>query len=380
LGKAMDILIEFERKPLFFSDPLSVICCYDPAACAESFTKIECALKAGHYAAGFISYEAGYCFEERLREAKKYDFPLIMMGVYKKPPARRFRRPAKHQGVICDLRMNIPQSKYTSHIENIRESISCGDVYQITYCLKYRFGFRGDSQSLYEQLLLRQPVPYPAYIRTDKFSILSLSPERFIKKRSAHLIAEPMKGTWPRGCTRARDKEARNLFSQDIKNRAENVMIADLLRNDLGRIGGNVRAPKLFTVAQYKTLYQMTSTVTADVPCDIPLYDLFAAIFPSGSVTGAPKIRAMEIIRGLETEERKIYTGAIGYIAPDRDMYFNVPIRTLLISGKEGEMGVGGGIVWDSTPQGEWDEGVLKARFLTELARESAFKIDPFLH
>jgi para-aminobenzoate synthetase / 4-amino-4-deoxychorismate lyase len=363
----MDILIEFERKPLFFCDPLSVICCYDPAGCAASFEKMEDAIKSGYYVAGFISYEAGYCFEERLMVAKRFDFPLILMGVYEPPRLRRFSVPAKRPGTISNLRMNISQRKYTSHIKSIRDSIAWGDVYQITYCLKYRFGFHGDPQSLYEQLLLRQPVPYPAYIKTDKFSILSLSPERFVKKRSTRLITEPMKGTWPRGSTRALDRTAWRLFSQDIKNRAENVMIADLLRNDLGRIANNVRAPKLFTIAQYKTLYQMTSTVTAEVARDIPLYELFAAIFPSGSVTGAPKIKAMEIIRGLESEERKIYTGAIGYIAPNRDMYFNVPIRTLLISGNKGEMGVGGGIVWDSTPQGEWDEGRLKARFITDL-------------
>jgi para-aminobenzoate synthetase/4-amino-4-deoxychorismate lyase len=362
----MEILIDFERRrPLYFSDPQSIICCTDPAACAGCFAKIERALKAGYYVAGFLSYEAGNCFEERLRLKKQYEFPLIQMGVYTRP--RRFLPPARGRGTVSDFSLNISKKEYTSHIERIRDSIACGDVYQITYCIKYRFAFHGDPQALYEQLLRRQPVPYPAYIRTDKFSILSLSPERFIKKQSTRLIAEPMKGTWPRGRTRTLDKAARHRFARDSTNRAENVMIADLLRNDLGRIAVNVAAPKLFTIAPYKTLYQMTSTVTADVRRDIPLYDLFAAVFPSGSVTGAPKIKAMEVIRGLEREDRKIYTGAIGYIAPNRDMYFNVPIRTLLISGRTGEMGVGGGIVWDSTPQGEWEEGLLKARFLTDL-------------
>ena len=365
----MDILIDFERRPLFFSDPQSIICCTDPAACAESFAKIESAIKAGYYVAGFLSYEAGYCFEERLRVSKEYDFPLIQMGVYKQPRSRRFPAPAQGRGTVSDFSLNISKKEYFSDIESIRDFIACGDVYQITYCIKFRFAFQGDVQALYSELLHKQPVPYPAYIKTDKFSILSLSPERFIKKQATRVITEPMKGTWPRGRNSVRDIAARYRFSRDIKNRAENVMIADLLRNDLGRIGKNIRAPKLFTIAQYKTLYQMTSTVTADVPCDMPLYDLFAAVFPSGSVTGAPKIRAMEIIRSLEGEERRIYTGAIGYIAPNRDMYFSVPIRTLLIRGGSGEMGVGGGIVWDSTPQGEWDEGMLKASFLTDWGR-----------
>jgi para-aminobenzoate synthetase/4-amino-4-deoxychorismate lyase len=151
-------------------------------------------------------------------------------------------------------------------------------------------------------------------------------------------------------------------------------MIADLLRNDLGRVGTEIDWPKIYTITKYKTLYQMTSTVTGKVDKNIKLYDLMAAIFPSGSVTGAPRIRAMEIIKEIEKEERKIYTGAIGYVTPDRDMYFNIPIRTILISGgpstslRTGEMGIGGGIVWDSTPQGEWDEGLLKAKFLIDMA------------
>jgi para-aminobenzoate synthetase/4-amino-4-deoxychorismate lyase len=146
-------------------------------------------------------------------------------------------------------------------------------------------------------------------------------------------------------------------------------MIADLLRNDLGRLGKQIKAPVLFEVNKYKTLCQMTSTVTAKVDKDIPIYKLFSSVFPSGSVTGAPKIRAMEIIGQLEQEERRIYTGAIGYISPDKDMFFNIPIRTILIKDSQGQMGIGGGIVWDSTAQGEWQEGLLKAKFLTDFCR-----------
>ena len=217
-------------------------------------------------------------------------------------------------------------------------------------------------------------MPYPAYIQTDNFTVLSLSPELFIKKNSTHLVTKPMKGTWPRGNSMFSDFIAPLCLKYDRKNRAENVMIADLLRNDLGRLGVNIKAPTLFEVAKYKTLCQMTSTVTAKVKKDISIYELFGAIFPSGSVTGAPKIRAMEIINELEKEQRKIYTGAIGFITPDKDMFFNVPIRTILIknhavlsTGRQAEMGIGGGIVWDSTAAGEWSEGVLKAKFLTRL-------------
>ncbi|PJC49045.1 MAG: aminodeoxychorismate synthase, component I, partial [Candidatus Omnitrophica bacterium CG_4_9_14_0_2_um_filter_42_8] len=253
-------------------------------------------------------------------------------------------------------------------INTIRDYIAKGDVYQITYCIKLFFDLHGDPFSLYAKLLQEQPVPYPAYIETDEFNILSLSPEMFIKKTSTHAFTKPMKGTWPRGNNIISDLIAPLCLKYDKKNRAENVMIADLLRNDLGRVGINIRAPRLFEVAKYMTLCQMTSTVTGEVDKNTPVYKLFASLFPSGSVTGAPKIRAMDIIRELEGEERRIYTGAIGYISPDRDMFFNIPIRTLLIRDGAGEMGIGGGIVWDSTPQGEWDEGMLKAKFLTDMS------------
>ncbi|MCX5679774.1 MAG: anthranilate synthase component I family protein, partial [Candidatus Omnitrophica bacterium] len=260
----------------------------------------------------------------------------------------------------------ITKELYSSHIETIRKHIEKGDVYQITYCIKLLFKYAGDPMGLYYSLLKEQPVPYPAYIDTGRFQILSLSPEKFLRKTGTHVVTKPMKGTWQRGTNFAHDIFERMRFQYDMKNRAENVMIADLLRNDLGRVGTGIRAPVLFEVAGYRTLYQMTSTVMGEVPKDISVYEMLKALFPSGSVTGAPKLRAMQIIRSLEREERKIYTGAIGYITPDRDMFFNIPIRTILLEEGSGEMGIGGGIVWDSTPEGEWDEGLLKAKFVTK--------------
>lgn len=367
--KVMKILIQFEKKPLLFRDPEFIISCSDPSSFSACFNDIENALKKGYYLAGFVSYEAGYCFEERLVENKIYDFPLIHMGVYKAPSRNKININTKPcQNRLKALRLNISQLDYFSDINTIRDYIAKGDVYQITYCIKLFFDLHGDPFSLYAKLLQEQPVPYPAYIETDEFNILSLSPEMFIKKTSTHAFTKPMKGTWPRGNNIISDLIAPLCLKYDKKNRAENVMIADLLRNDLGRVGINIRAPRLFEVAKYMTLCQMTSTVTGEVDKNTPVYKLFASLFPSGSVTGAPKIRAMDIIRELEGEERRIYTGAIGYISPDRDMFFNIPIRTLLIRDGAGEMGIGGGIVWDSTPQGEWDEGMLKAKFLTDMS------------
>jgi len=366
----MKVLTQFERKPLLFQDPEFIISCTDPALFRAAFENIEEALSKGYYLAGFLSYEAGYCFEEKLRKDKPYGFPLIYLGAYKRPQQNKteFSKLAPPD-YPENFFLNITRKQYSLDIEAIRDYIAKGDVYQITYCIKLFFRFNGQALSLYNQLLKEQPVPYPAYIQTDKFHILSLSPELFIKKKSAHLVTKPMKGTWPRGNGMLSDLIAPLRLKYDRKNRAENVMIADLLRNDLGRMGVNIKAPTLFEVARYKTLCQMTSTVTAKIDKNIPVYKLLSSIFPSGSVTGAPKIRAMQIINELEREERKIYTGAIGYITPDRDMFFNIPIRTLLIQGNQGEMGIGGGIVWDSTPDGEWSEGLLKAKFLTDLAK-----------
>jgi len=380
----MEILIEFENKPISFKDPREIIQCSDPLELPAAFTKIESYINSGYYVAGFLSYEAGHCFEEKLIDNRNYDFPLLMFGIYKDPQYSCQERYGSGSFKIQDLNINISKPKYSENIGRIREHISWGDVYQITYCIKMRFNFQGDTRSLYRSLFKAQPVPYSAYIETDKFKILSLSPERFIKKKNMDILTEPMKGTWMRGKNPISDIIERYKFSKDRKNRAENIMIADLLRNDLGRVGTDIDWPKVYTITKYKTLFQMTSTVTGKVDKNIKLYDLMAAIFPSGSVTGAPRIRAMEIIKEIENEERKIYTGAIGYITPERDMYFNIPIRTLLISRgpstarlsspksslRAGEMGIGGGIVWDSTADGEWDEGMLKAKFLTDLTHK----------
>lgn len=368
----MEVAIQFERKPLLFSGPDFVISCPGSSSLDSCFEEMERAVSAGYFLAGFFSYEAGYSFEDKLRRNRQgHDFPLLCFGAYKNAQRRSLVAPPDRGSVPENIRLNISYGQYASNIDTIRGYIARGEVYQITYCIKLLFEFAGDPVSLYKRLLAAQPVPYPSYIRSGMFDILSFSPELFIKKDGGHVTTKPMKGTWPRGKGALPGMISSLRLKYDPKNRAENVMIADLLRNDLGRFGSLVRAPVLFEVARYNTLCQMTSTVKARVDRDMEFRRFFTALFPSGSVTGAPKIRAMEIIRELEKEERRIYTGAIGYITPQRDMFFNIPIRTLLIKGGRGEMGIGGGIVWDSTAEGEWKEGLLKARFLTDLAKIS---------
>lgn len=369
----MIVLTQFEKSLSLFKDPVSVISARDPHLLADCFNKMEEALRSGYYLAGFLSYEAGYAFEERLFREKSYDFPLLCMGVYAAPqhllPQGFF---TGKEAALKNIRLNVSKEHYFSDIASIREYIACGDVYQITYCIKLLFDFEGDPRSLYQLLLQEQPVPYPAYIEAEGWSILSLSPEKFLKKKNNFIVTKPMKGTWLRGQTPVSDFLERVRFGFDRKNRAENVMIADLLRNDLGRVARVIRAPRLFEVTGYRKLYQMTSTVTGRIARGVNLYSLLAALFPSGSVTGAPRMRAMEVIGELEGEERRIYTGAIGYITPEKDLFFNIPIRTLLLRQGGGEMGIGGGIVWDSTPEGEWQEGLLKARFVTDIFGDAA--------
>jgi para-aminobenzoate synthetase/4-amino-4-deoxychorismate lyase len=367
----LKILFEFEKPGLLFQNPQKIISCHDPAKIPTCFEEMEEALRAGLYAAGFLSYEAGYAFEKKLAAGRAEEFPLLHFGCYEAPEFLHGRSSGEKLGApVTGLRLNVTKGQYDGNIEAIRRYIAEGDVYQITYCLKVKFDFSGEPFSLYRKLFRRQPVPYAAYLETGGTTILSLSPEMFIRKKGKRVVTKPMKGTWPRGNGLFSGLLDRFKLKGDEKNRAENVMIADLLRNDLGRVGNNIRAPRLFEVTSYNTLFQMTSTVTGETDADVRLYDLFRALFPSGSVTGAPKIRAMEIIREIEGEKRRIYTGAIGYIAPNKDMFFNIPIRTLLLDKGRGEMGIGGGIVWDSTPDGEWEEGLLKAKFFTDLAAD----------
>jgi para-aminobenzoate synthetase/4-amino-4-deoxychorismate lyase len=364
----MHILFNFENKSLSFDNPVTIIKCSSFNDVSLCFDKIEEALQQGLYIAGFFSYELGYAFEEKFSSYELNGFPLLCIGCYERPQqGKRFLSARDGLHKISNQRLNISREKYFDHIETIRSYLKAGDVYQITYCLKILFDFEGDAFDLYKKLFDIQPVPYAAFVETAQHSIASLSPELFLHKRGRSILSKPMKGTWPRGKTFFSDMAARYKFYHDEKNRAENVMITDLLRNDLGRIGKNIHVPRLWEVTPYKTLFQMTSTVAADVEADLPLYDLFKSLFPSGSVTGAPKIRSMEVIHELEQEPRNIYTGAIGYITPDKDLFFNIPIRTALINraNGKGEMGIGGGIVWDSTPEGEWAEGILKARFFT---------------
>ncbi|MEA2081752.1 MAG: aminodeoxychorismate synthase component I [Elusimicrobiota bacterium] len=357
-------------KSYYFKNPVRVIELKSPALSDSFFGEVE-KLSEKYYVAGFISYEFGYALENCFGGMPRAGFPLALFAVYKKAEIRDvdpIRLYGKKEFRIKNLKLNVSKREYLSSVRKIKKLIRAGDIYQADYTMKYKFGFEGSAQGFYEDLREKQKTPYAAYLDFGGIKIISLSPELFFSKKGRNITVKPMKGTARRGVDDESDRAQAEFLFNDEKNRSENLMITDLLRNDLGRIAvpGTVMVKKLFEVEKYGTLFQMTSTVNAGIRGGVSFYDIIRNIFPSGSVTGAPKIRSMEILRELETEKRNVYTGAVGFLAPGGKAVFNVPIRTVLLRGGSGEMGVGSGVVYDSKPLEEYAECVLKADFLTK--------------
>jgi len=380
---------------LFF-EPVERLVCMQEDDPAVFFGKAQERLKQGFFLAGYIGYEFGYLLEPSL--AKSFmprvpagnspgPRPLADLGVFNKPKiydhhTETFTGEGSWPSgdgpesgstfTIDNLRLNLEKEEYLEAIRRIKSYIEAGDTYQVNYTLKLLFNFSGSMSEFYNSLRRNQSVSYGGIIKTGDTTILTFSPELFFRKQGNVINVRPMKGTMVRGRTISEDREFADFLHHDIKNRSENVMIVDLLRNDLGRLSrmGGVSVQSLFDVETYETLHQMTSSIRGEVNRPVSLEEMFNALFPCGSVTGAPKIRTMEIIRELEAEDRGVYTGAIGFISPDGEAVFNVPIRTVILQGNKGEMGIGSGIVWDSDPVGEWEECKLKGRFLTTPAPE----------
>ncbi len=286
---------------------------------------------------------------------------------------------------IANLRSSVSANEFDEALARIHDYIAAGDTYQVNFTYRLRFSAYGEACALYQRLRTRQPVPYGALVQLpDGRSILSLSPELFIRHTQGTLLAQPMKGTAPASSDTAINQERAQALANDSKNRAENLMIVDLLRNDVAKLAkiGSVAVPALFEVQQFSLVLQMTSTITAQLRDDCHLPEIIQALYPCGSITGAPKRRTMEIIRELESTPRGIYTGALGWFAPPPpaqqvgDFCLSVPIRTMLLQApqenglREAEMGVGAGIVFDSISAEEYAECQLKARFLSHLASE----------
>ena len=348
---------------------------------AGSLAAVEAATERGLWAGGFLSYEAAPGLDPALSVRARgpgdpfSDLPLLWFALFEGATEIDLPHPtAEEPGAPLDAWVpSIARERFDAAIAEIRERIAAGDTYQVNYTLRLRAGIEGDERGLYRDLCLAQRGPYASYLNLGRYRVLSASPELFFRIDADRITTRPMKGTMPRGRWPAEDDEAARRLVASSKDRAENAMIVDLLRNDLGRISrpGSVEVPTMFEAERYETVWQLTSTVTSRLTPDVGLPDVFRALFPSGSVTGAPKIRSMGIIADLEDSPRGAYTGAIGYVAP-RDApvpraNFNVAIRTVLLDTRTGlaEYGVGGGITHDSSAAAEYDEVLAKARVLT---------------
>jgi len=330
---------------------------------------VESEAAAGFWVAGFVSYQAAPAFGPQLRVGTSLrlpELPLAWFGVYPEtgivpPSAGHFR--------LGGWTAGLSGSEHAVRVREIRESIAAGDTYQVNLTFPMWADFEGDPGALLEAMLRSQPQSYGAMIDLGDRQVLSMSPESFFSLDSRVVIAKPMKGTAPRGRSSSEDLERRESLLASEKERAGNLMIVDMLRNDLGRVAetGSVDVPSRFDVEQHPTVWQMTSTITARLPEEVGLDDLFGAVFPSGSVTGAPKVSTMGIIADLEPDARGVYCGAIGYIEPGgRRTEFSVAIRTGVIDGGRFSYHVGGGITYDSSEGAEYEECLWKALVVTD--------------
>lgn len=370
-------------RSYLFCDPRETLRAFKLSEVSGFFIAIAEALKAGYHIAGFFSYELGIVFEPKLVSMRAALPPLLAwVGVYDAPLTFDHRNggpspPGLEAGecTLTNLQLGITEDDYTDAINSVRERIAAGETYQVNFTDRLSFDLHGSPLALYERLLRKQKVSYAAYLNLGPETILSLSPELFFRIDGHRITTRPMKGTAARGRYPAEDLGAREAFGRSEKDRAENVMIVDLIRNDLGRLCqlGSIQPERLFEVESYETLFQMVSTISGTLRPEVDLQQVFHALFPSGSVTGAPKICTMQIISELERTARGVYTGAIGFASPYGNAVFNVPIRTIQLqqvedSKSRGIMGVGGGITYASDAALEYAECLLKARFLTESA------------
>ena len=362
--------IHFDTAPKpnlhWFENPLKIIKASSPFEVMSVLEELQKCLDQGYWIAGLASYELSYALETKLTSLAQSErsVPLIQFGVFDGPSCKSIESSTYS---ISPFVSDWDEARYKDAFDKALAFIEAGDIYQVNLTFSLFADFHGDPWTFYKDLQKKQKVKHGAFVElNNEISILSRSPELFFKTDSEMKIAtRPMKGTQPRNQDPELDKNNLNFLKNDIKNRAENLMIVDLLRNDISRISkvGTVKVPELYKVETYETVHQMTSLVVGEMNKKTTIAELFKALFPCGSITGAPKIRAMEIINELEQRPRDIYCGAIGWMAPDGSSEFNVAIRTLLLQNGKAVLNVGGGVVFDSTAKSEYEEALWKSLF-----------------
>lgn len=357
------------KKCVSFTQPCHIIVAEVVEEVIPAIRKVQRAVAEGFYAAGYMSYEAAQAFDPVLTTRKRGKMPLVWFGIFDQPWFDRIRN-TSGSFQLFDWQPETSLTDYYSCIHKIKQAIQRGETYQVNYTMRLHAKFEGDDFAFYRQLSRMQTSNYSAYLNLGRYRILSASPELFFRWDGTKITTRPMKGTMRRGRWLEEDEGYITSLANSEKNRAENVMIVDLLRNDLGRIAetGSVQVPSLFEIERYPTVLQMTSTIVAHTRPHIELVDIFRALFPGGSITGAPKASSMNIIAELEQSPRGVYCGTIGLVNPGGEAVFNIPIRTVVIDKNEGtaEYGVGGGVTWGSTAEGEYDELCVKALLLNE--------------
>lgn len=350
---------------LYFRNPVRILKTTQVSEVLRILQEVEeCIHTEKQYAVGWIAYEASPAFDSALRAKPNSDFPLVWFGIFPSPePCDFFSLNIPKEYSLKPWTSLWSKSQYYDAVNRIRTFIQNGETYQVNLTFKLQSEFRGSPLAWFRDLVRAHKPKYPAFFQTDHWIVCSASPELFFSLNGNKIVSKPMKGTLARGRTLEEDAIRASTLFHSPKDRAENLMIVDMVRNDIGRIArcGSVKVTQLFEVEKYPRVWQMTSTVEGET--DAPLVEIFNALFPPASITGAPKPKTTEIIASLEEGPRNIYCGAIGYMAPHRKAQFNVTIRTALIHRTTGkvEYGTGGGIVWDSNPEKEYTECLLKA-------------------
>ena len=372
-----------------YRNPTRIIECWNPDQLDSSLAELQVAVSNGAYAAGLLSYEAGYVLEPRLKAhlPKTIDQPLMWFGLFdRRDKLTRTQldnfwqeQCRGRQGSMGPLADQLTQSSYLENVQTVQDYLAAGDIYQVNYTFPMTARVDGDPAVVHVQLRQAQPVGWGAYIQTADMTISSHSPELFFEKKRDSLRLRPMKGTAPRGRWVTEDEAHHRQLVEDAKSQAENLMIVDLLRNDLGKVCaiGSVEVPEMFRVEHFARVHHLVSTVWGRLAEGESATSLLRACFPGGSVTGAPKLRAMEVIEELETQRRGLYCGAIGYLGFDGSMDTNIAIRTLVHADGMVRCWAGGGIVEASDPDREVAETDLKAKvfldavdFIQESERE----------
>jgi para-aminobenzoate synthetase component 1 len=366
-----------DGRPALFAGARRLLVARRLREVAPALAAADRARAAGAWVAGWIGYEAGHAFEPRLAAIvpRRRAMPLLVLGLFDAPQGAGVWLSGPADGGLEGLAPAIAPRDYARAFDRVQAWIAAGDTYQVNLTFPLEGRLTGDPAGLYRRLRARQPAAFGAFADFGVGPVVvSLSPELFFRVDAGTISARPMKGTAPRDPDADRDAALAAELRASVKARAENLMIVDLLRNDIGRLArvGSVRVPELYRVETLRTVHQMTSLIRGDLAAPPALSRLVPALFPCGSVTGAPKIRAMEIIRAVEAEmgagPRGVYCGAVGWMAPGGDAVFSVAIRTLSVTGDRAVLNVGGGVVQDSTAAGEWEEALWKARFAQDMA------------